>query len=199
MLASCMGRPATFSDDDLLRVARDVFTVDGPHAPLERIAERLGVSTAALFKRVPTKAELLLRSLCPPAPAFVATMATGPGPAPRAELLAHLQALTAFVDVALPGLLALRAAGVELMVPTSTEQHPPPPVILRQAFARWLAADRSGYVGPHVDVDVVADLLVSLCEARAIVPRHEARAPLDLGRIIDAFFTPQTPALPRLS
>ena len=179
-----MGRPPSFSDDDLLRVARDVFTTEGPQASLARVAERLGVSTAALFKRVPTKAELLLRSLCPPQPAFLTAMAAGPGKYPRDELLTHLQALAAFVMEALPGVLALRAAGVDVLTTTAPENAPP--VILRRTLAAWLAADRSGFVADAVDVDVVADLLVSLCEARAAVPAHALRPVLDFGRAIDA-------------
>jgi AcrR family transcriptional regulator len=61
-----MGRPKRIDDDELLRIARAVFVLDGAHGSTREIAQRAGVSEAALFKRYPTKAELFLAAMMPP-------------------------------------------------------------------------------------------------------------------------------------
>ncbi|HTX50333.1 MAG TPA: TetR/AcrR family transcriptional regulator [Caulobacteraceae bacterium] len=61
-----MGRPKRIEDEELLRIARAVFVVDGAHGSTREIAQRAGISEAALFKRYPTKAELFLAAMMPP-------------------------------------------------------------------------------------------------------------------------------------
>ncbi|HUO12055.1 MAG TPA: helix-turn-helix domain-containing protein [Caulobacteraceae bacterium] len=61
-----MGRPKRIEDADLLRIARTVFVLDGAHGSTREIAQRAGLSEAALFKRYPTKAELFLAAMMPP-------------------------------------------------------------------------------------------------------------------------------------
>src|ERR1700728_1055985 len=61
-----MGRPKRIEDDDLLKIARAVFVLDGAHGSTREIAQRAGISEAALFKRFPTKAELFLAAMIPP-------------------------------------------------------------------------------------------------------------------------------------
>ena len=58
-------RPRSFTDDELLDTARRVFLEHGAGASTEQIAQQLGVSQAALFKRIGTKQELMVRSLMP--------------------------------------------------------------------------------------------------------------------------------------
>lgn len=50
-----MARPRSITDEEIHAVAREVFVEHGPVAPVSLIAERLGVSHAALFGRVGTK------------------------------------------------------------------------------------------------------------------------------------------------
>src|SRR3712207_4659504 len=54
-----MARPRTISDDDIRQAARAVFVEHGASAPVSLIAERLGVTHAALFGRAGTKDQLL--------------------------------------------------------------------------------------------------------------------------------------------
>src|ERR1700761_379143 len=61
-----MPRPKRIEDDELLRIARAVFVLDGAHGSTREIAQRAGISEAALFKRYRTKAELFLAAMMPP-------------------------------------------------------------------------------------------------------------------------------------
>jgi len=61
-----MGRPKRIETEELLGIARAVFVLDGAHGSTREIAQRAGISEAALFKRFPTKAELFLAAMIPP-------------------------------------------------------------------------------------------------------------------------------------
>ena len=47
----------------ILRAARDVYDELGPEAPIEAIARRAGVGERTLYRRFPTKAELVRAAL----------------------------------------------------------------------------------------------------------------------------------------
>ncbi|MEZ6127616.1 MAG: TetR/AcrR family transcriptional regulator [Planctomycetaceae bacterium] len=64
-----MARPRTISDDQILQTARDCFLEHGPSVATDVIAERLGVSSQALFKRFHSKHELMLAAIAPERPA----------------------------------------------------------------------------------------------------------------------------------
>lgn len=53
-----MGRPKSVEDDEILRVAREVFLKNGVRGTTLDIAEALGVSETLLFKRFKTKRRL---------------------------------------------------------------------------------------------------------------------------------------------
>ncbi|MCG6859416.1 MAG: TetR/AcrR family transcriptional regulator [Salaquimonas sp.] len=63
-----MGRPPLITNNALLAAAREVFSHDGLSATIKDVAERLGVSEAAIFKRYPTKSELVVAAMVPPLP-----------------------------------------------------------------------------------------------------------------------------------
>ena len=55
-----MGRPRLIEDDAILAAAREVFLARGAAATTQDVAERVGLSQAAIFKRFATKQELFL-------------------------------------------------------------------------------------------------------------------------------------------
>lgn len=58
-----MGRTKTISDDVLLALARAVFLEHGPGAATRLVAERAGISEAAVFQRFQTKSKLYLAAM----------------------------------------------------------------------------------------------------------------------------------------
>jgi AcrR family transcriptional regulator len=61
-----MGRHKIVEDDELLAIARSVFTQKGVSATTREIARRAGISEAVIYQRHPTKAHLFLSAMVPP-------------------------------------------------------------------------------------------------------------------------------------
>lgn len=61
-----MARPRQISTEDILKVACECFLENGIHISTQAIAERVGLSQPALFKRFKTKRDLILAALAPP-------------------------------------------------------------------------------------------------------------------------------------
>lgn len=59
-------RPQTVTDEEILMKARDVFIRLGYSAPVSAIAQELGLSQPALFKRFGTKKNLFIEAMRPP-------------------------------------------------------------------------------------------------------------------------------------
>jgi AcrR family transcriptional regulator len=144
-----MARPRQVSDAQILEAARAVFLEQGPGVSTTVIAERLGVSQAALFKRFGTKDELMIAALRPgpeELDALLAWTETGPGPGPiRPQLRELLQRLRDRFAEFLPGMAVLRAAGVT-QPERCTDRDPArplPPVRLQRALAAWLTRAHS--------------------------------------------------------
>ena len=98
-----MGRPKRIEDEELLRLARAVFVLDGAHGSTREIAQRAGISEAALFKRYPTKAELFLAAMMPP-PVDVTAMVAAAERAPdaKAGLVVFGERMLAYLREAIP-------------------------------------------------------------------------------------------------
>lgn len=106
-------RPRSFTDDELLDAARRVFLEHGAAASTDLIAQELGVSQAALFKRVRTKQELLLRSMIPRAFPWIEGLEKGPDARPVPVLLDELsRTIDAFMIEQMPCIAVLSAAGI---------------------------------------------------------------------------------------
>ena len=166
-----MGRPRRISDEDIAREARSIFLAQGPGASTEKIARQLGVSQAALFKRVPTKDELLILALYPRDPPHVVLqLPMGPDsdrPVPQqlAELCRSL--LLCFRDL-LPGLITLKASGLPLerLLPRG---EPWVSVKVRDDLTLWLKLAHRQHRVRGGDLKSVAELLVGALEARCLL------------------------------
>jgi AcrR family transcriptional regulator len=58
-----MGRPPKITNEEILAAARQVFLVQGSNASTLAIAEKAGISEAAIFKRFTTKQALFLAAM----------------------------------------------------------------------------------------------------------------------------------------
>ena len=160
-----MARPRSITDDEIKKAARDVFLEHGPSAPVKFVAEKLGVSHAALFGRAGSKEQLMLDALCPGQPRAAEWLREPP---PRLEteerLVEILIDLMTFFQRIVPNLVVLKAAGTLMNdLPSS---NPPPPVALRNALAGWLErAVRDKSLEP-LHCEAVAEGLLGAMEAR---------------------------------
>ncbi len=133
-----MARPQKVSDEEILTAARACFLEHGASVSISRIAERLGVSQAALFKRFGTKQQLLLRAMMPTAdPPWVLIAADGPDERPiDVQLNEFALGLVAFFRHMLPCMAVLRGSGInpEDMLKSFDV---PPPVLSHRAVSAW--------------------------------------------------------------
>lgn len=124
------------------------------------------MSHAALFGRVGSKAELLMRALAP-GPPQAARWFGEPAPTEgaHARLLEILADLMRFFAEVVPNLIVLRTSGV--VVGSEKRHEPPPPITMRHALAAWLDdAQKRGCLALATRSDVLAEALLGAMEAR---------------------------------
>jgi len=133
-------RPRQFTDEEMVQTARRCFLEHGPGVSTSTIAAELGVSSAALFRRVGNKRALMLRALAPPAvPPFFETLARGPDERPVGEQLEALAVeIDAFFVKMFPLLAVLRAAGLDPHTLLDHMDEPPPAKAIR-ALTAWFS------------------------------------------------------------
>ena len=97
-----MGRPPLVSRDEMIAAARDVFRREGLSASIRDVAAVAGISEAAIFKRFPTKAALIIAAMAPPRPDIPELLAPLEGDDLRAGIAATMENITAFFRDMLP-------------------------------------------------------------------------------------------------
>jgi len=140
-----LARPRMISDDQILQVARECFLEYGPSGATDVIAERLGVSSQALFKRFHTKQELMLAAVAPSGtPDWIPLVEAGPDDRPLTEQLTEiLQKLSDFFVEISRAMSVLRFSGIEPKELLDRYPEAPPLRDIR-VLSGWLqrAADR---------------------------------------------------------
>jgi AcrR family transcriptional regulator len=133
-------RPRQFTDEEMLSVARQCFLAHGPGVSTQTIADALGVTAAALFRRVGNKRELLFRALAPELPPpFVNMLEAGPDDRPvLAQVVELATKVDAFFRSMAPFLSVLRASG---LTPKDMFERfdEPPPLRAVRALTAWLS------------------------------------------------------------
>jgi AcrR family transcriptional regulator len=131
-------RPRQFTDHELLETARRCFLEHGPGVSTNAIAEELGVSQAALFKRFKTKQALMVEALASGAPPpWIAEVEAGPDARPVPEQLRLVvERIDAFLAQMLPCIAVLRAAGMDPRQ-MLREHEVPPPVLAHRTLSGW--------------------------------------------------------------
>jgi len=138
-----MARPRRGSDDEIFQAVRRAVEEQGPHVSLDLVAERLGVTAPALFRRFHSRNDLLVAALRPPErPPFLEHIEAGPDARPIEEQLVDLLTrIGSFTATALPCMSALRESGI-----TSAQlawKEDPPPLRAARALAAWLDRARA--------------------------------------------------------
>lgn len=186
-----MGRPRRISDDDIAREARAVFLTQGPGASTEKIARKLGVSQAALFKRVPTKDELLVLALCPrDTPLVLQQLPMGPDldrPVPQ-QMTELVRSLLGFFRDLMPALLTLKASGVAVER-AFADGKVAPPLKVREDMTMWLKLAHRQHKVRGGDLKSIADLILGAIESRCLLEHLAGSKPSNAE---DATFATET-------
>lgn len=123
-----MARPRKVSDEQILAAARKCFLEHGPSVSTTVIAEQLGVSQAALFKRFKTKEELMMACLVPTErEPWMERLLNGPEPG---DLFSQLVEIGTdqlhFFQRLIPALMMLRATDIDHKAAFDKFDVPPP-------------------------------------------------------------------------
>jgi AcrR family transcriptional regulator len=163
-----MGRHKTISDDEVLRIAREVFRAEGHTATMRAIAEAAGISEAVLYQRFGSKDQLFFAAMHPRGPDVEELL--GP-PEPPEDAHAYLRTVVArlgkyFADV-IP--LALRVMTHPSFDPAMLGQmQPRGPALLQESLAERLTALARRKEVRTPNEAVAARLLVSLAHDWAL-------------------------------
>jgi len=185
-----MGRSPRITNQALLAAAREIFQRDGIGASTKDIAAHAGISEATIYKRYPTKEELIVAAMAPPPPDVAGILAPlDDDEDPRGALSTVMGAILDYFREALPVILPLIAQpemGLERFLHHIGE---PAALPITAALAERLAkAARAGDIGP-VEPFAAAGLLVATAHSLALfeimglhggaTPRRATEAMLD--------------------
>jgi AcrR family transcriptional regulator len=163
-----MGRQKTISDDEVLRVAREVFRAKGHTATTREVAQAAGISEAILYQRFGSKDEMFFAAMRPRGPDIEKLLGPAePAEDARAYLHAVVVRLGEYFAEMIP--LALRVMTHPSFDPSSLARaQPGGPAELRVGLAERLVclARRDQIVLPSATV--AAQLLLSLAHDWAL-------------------------------
>jgi AcrR family transcriptional regulator len=183
-----MGRQKTITDDEVLRIARNIFREEGHTATTRAIAQAAGISEAILYQRFGSKDQLFFTAMHPRGPDLEQLL--GPND-PGEEALAYLHEVVVrlaehFGEV-IP--LALHVMTHPSFDPASLARaQPAGPSILREGLAaRLTVLARRGKLAMS-SAAVTARLLVSLAHDWALGRLHgnRSRSIRELNGMVDA-------------
>jgi AcrR family transcriptional regulator len=153
-----MGRPPKITNEAIIDAAREVFWDHGMEASTANIAQKAGVSEAAIFKRFSTKQDLLLAAIgIESHPAWVKTLEKcQPRQDFKVELTEILSAMLGFYQDMTPRVLMMMAPIALLR----SKQFVPPPIRDYQLISKFLnQAIVLGYIR-DCDTRSIAHLIV---------------------------------------
>jgi AcrR family transcriptional regulator len=104
-----MGRNRTIDDDELLRVAHEVFRDGGHTATTRDVARAAGISQAVLYQRFGSKEDLFLRAMTPEVPDVEALLGSYPPRSAKDDVRQIAGRLVDFFASMLPTLLHVHA------------------------------------------------------------------------------------------
>ncbi len=192
-----MARPRQVSDEAILAAARIVFLEHGPSASTQAVANAVGLSQPALFKRFGTKAELMLKALLPKRdPEWMILVASGPslGAGGREQLVELIMRMNAFFTEYAPCFGTLRASGLHHSDVMARFDEPPPRRAHR-LISEWLErAATLGLMRPSRFSSVALSLIGSI-QGRVML-EHTAQLPVPadfLDTVVDVYWATLSP------
>jgi AcrR family transcriptional regulator len=182
-----MGRQKTISDEEVLRIARNIFREQGHTATTREIAQAAGISEAVLYQRFGSKDELFFTSMHPRGPDIEQLL--GPKD-PAEDALTYLHTVVVRLGEQFAEVIPV---AMHVMTHPSFDPgclarlQPGGPAALQESLAERLAslARRGEFATPNTAV--TARLLVSLAHDWALrrVYGTSSRGVRELNEMVD--------------
>jgi AcrR family transcriptional regulator len=175
------GRPRdSLIDDRALEATRHLLLEDGYEATtIPKVAERAGLHTSALYRRWPSRVELIQDA------AFgnLAPRRVRPTGDLRRDLIRFLQSYVSTLKT------PLHRTALPALVGPEAHNHPRTPeawseISIRPHFQKIVAAARSSSIDPAIDPDEIFDLILGAAMVHAFVP-PQARTPVAIEQTVD--------------
>lgn len=164
-----MGRTKTIDDDELLRVARELFRERGHTATTRDVARAAGISQAVLYQRFGSKEDLFLRAMTPELPDVAALLGSYPPRSAKDHVRQIAERLVDFFASMLPTLLHVQAHP-GLSASHSKKWHARLPFIpIVQALSERLARMQADALISPVNADAAAHTLVAAAHSVALL------------------------------
>jgi len=161
-----VSRPRRYTDAEIIAATQRCVLAHGPSVSTTVIADEVGMSQAALFKRFGTKERLIVTALCqmPDKMPLIGKLLEGPTEAPvRDQMVALGTELITLFRHLVPCFAMLAASGLN---PTRLSQPDSPPIIARKAWTTWFQiAQDQGRARPF-DAAAVAVAFLGMLHAR---------------------------------
>ena len=150
-----IARPRQFTDDEILDVAQGCILEHGPSVSTTMIAERLGISQAALFKRFGTKENLIVAALSRPMGKnpVADVLAEGPTDDPIPDQLVALGVgIMTMMRRLVPCMAMLHAAAIDTKAHLGQDHAPPKQArkLITAWFQRGMDQGRIRPMDPHI-------------------------------------------------
>lgn len=170
-----MARPRLVSDEDILGAVRHGVLRQGPGVSLEVVADRLGISAPALFKRFGSRKALLMAALKPPErPPFFDALEKGPDTRPfEKQLSALVESILGFLQENYPCMSALRESGLTA-ADLKKLYREPPGIRAARALEGWLERAHAAGLARIENAKVTAMAILGACHM-PVMMSHMAR------------------------
>jgi len=184
-----MARPKTISDEEILRIAREVFRARGHSATTRAVAEAASISEAILYQRFGSKDDLFFAAMRPTGPDVEQLLGPAdPGDDARAYLHAAVVRIGEYFAEAIPlGLRVMTHPSFDHA--TFAREMPRAHAVIQEGLARRLTALARRHRLANVSMGVTARLLVSLAHdwglAAALAHGRSAQRARPLKEMVD--------------
>ena len=164
-----MGRNRTIDDDELLRVAREVFRGGGHTATTRDVARAAGISQAVLYQRFGSKEDLFLRAMTPELPDVNTLLGSYPPLGAKDHVRQIAERLVDFFASLLPTLLQVHAHP-DLSASHLKRWHARLPFIpIVQALSERLGRMQADQLISPVNAEAAAHTLVAAAHSVALL------------------------------
>jgi AcrR family transcriptional regulator len=153
-----MVRPKQMSDKELLEIALECFLEHGANVSAQVIADKVGISQPALFKRFGTKEELFLQAVVPSDDfPVIEWIDASPSSDPfQPQLVQMLEQVWEMLKWVMPRVRLLRESRLPRGTAMSRYKTPPPVMLIRSIAGFIERAQEQGLVRPNLNPQFVS-------------------------------------------